>query len=136
MTDKAKAWLAKAYPVPANEVPKRKIACIEHGLAKWEMLRRAELDEYELFCIDDAVWDGEHRILKIDDTSCALCHHWHDRTSLTYTPCRLCPIDHKECGVGGAWRAWTSHRNPEPMILVLREALTREKAKAAKRKRN
>ena len=109
-----RSWLLEFYPVPASKVPKDQ--AIAHSLKKWLGLLPRNLKRYGL----------KTAPLRIDSSTCALCHHY-----IFTVGCRNCPLTlvrGAPCDVPLNWehqspyQAWRLKQDPDPMIALLKAA--------------
>jgi len=118
MTSKAQQWLAKYYPVQADQCPEKD--AIAHSLKKWRGLRPKVLKKYGLHVSRGNLWDeDDDLLLMVDGRTCALCH-WHTPVDPS-EECRKCPIN-GACSSIGPWGDWIANDDPEPMIQALEKA--------------
>lgn len=127
------SWLAEFYSVPAGQVSEADAAA--HSLRKWEGLRKENLDVHGMH-VSETPWvvvdDVTGHVFAVASDTCALCEVYFDDANGDH-PCDLCPLcqvrDGKACDRDrddeslSPWHAWTTSRNPEPMILWLRKAV-------------
>ncbi len=105
------AWRRRFYPIPADQVVESK--ALAHSIRKWDGLAQF----------------GNVAELDIDDSTCALCHHYAE--SFTYG-CDGCPLyesrgkfrcDH---AIGkerkAPYTAWEDDQNAKPMVIALEKA--------------
>ncbi len=87
-----KDWLAKYYPIPANEFAGNDIALINHAILKWKGL--LDLSAYNLKfkwgCVVDIT--SEETILHINGESCTLCETYYHRSNHDDNLCVNCPL--------------------------------------------
>ena len=119
-------WCGEFYPIPADAVPETD--ALAHSLRKWEGLRPESLQRHGLHPIrftSPHISDSED-YLAINNTSCALCHHYLDGN------CNKCPLAISRGGtpcdgtaIGELRSPWNAYRytfSPEPMIAALKMA--------------
>ena len=91
---RAREWLDKYYPTPANEVDVKDAAA--HSLHKWRGCMPDVLKEYGLKIQAHAVLNDKAviidnayntRVLSLGESTCALCHVHIQRTN-----CKKCPL--------------------------------------------
>ena len=123
-------WLAKYYPEPASEAAKRSwVDALEHSIRKWTGLRKKALGPQ--FWIDRAgdLMCGIEPVLEVSTKTCAMCQRAEAGGRLE---CSRCPLALARGGVHcdrnargedlSPYAAFTEHRDPEPMLALLRSA--------------
>ncbi len=123
-----KDWLAKYYPIPANEIKGTDIELINHAILKWEGL--LDLNDYNLRFSGTAVLDKETNksILIINGESCSLCEKYYRRDDTYDNICEDCPLSKilgHPCDSGNHNNEalyWQALKNPQLMIDALIEA--------------
>jgi len=120
-----KNWLAKYYPIPADEIEGTDIELIDHAILKWKGL--LDLAVYNLYLSHrNLCTKGTNRkILTINGDSCSLCIKYYKKDD---DPCEACPLA-KSLGHPcdrenriDETLYWQALRNPQLMINALLEA--------------
>jgi len=120
-------WVAEFYPKPADKVKKKD--AVAHSLQKWKGLTPENMARHEVTFDFRAgivyLVEVPHKILtiRIDDSSCALCHHYFSEPD-----CKDCPITkfrNRRCygSLSDPWAAFRDDRDPKPMIRCLEKVL-------------
>lgn len=117
------SWKKEFYKTPAHKVSER--FALKHSLRKWRGLLYKNRRKHKVYFAGTKVYD-DHNLLSIDESSCALCHHYQENE------CRGCPLG----GCGAAYVKAICHENIVPMIRLLEKAVKKQKSrvKTAKRK--
>ncbi len=123
-------WKKEFYSRPLKKFTR--LQAIEHSLRKWEGLTRANLKKHgvePLSFIAKVITDGEDT-LRIDTTTCALCHKYqYTQPKGNFDECAACPLYEtlgKGCGDGhddDPFTAWGVRSDPKPMIKALKKCL-------------
>lgn len=114
-------WKEVYYQEPASEVPKSR--ALEHSLRKWVGLREENLAQHGLE--PELLHLGK---IRIDASTCALCHHYMRNVA---GMCRACPLSTVHDGVERVncdeqYKAWVYSHDPEPMIELIKLAANKE----------
>ena len=120
MTEKAKAWLKKYYPIPANKCKKKD--ALAHSIRKWEGLQPKVLAKYGLqidWALSIVYDETEDRVMRISAGTCALCRFFY---------LRRCPLMPRGCDktCNGLWIKFTCRPyDAAPMLRGLKAAQKR-----------
>lgn len=131
-----KTWKKEFYPTPANKTTKKN--AVAHSLRKWIGLLPENRKKHNMIfdpgssyydiCEKNKDDSYSNNFFSIDDTSCALCHHY------IYEDCKNCPL-YKVVGTAcnnhenkkTPYEIYTETGNPKPMIAALKKAQLLEK---------
>jgi hypothetical protein len=118
-----KTWIAKYYPVPADQVKTTEDA-VKHSILKWEGLRDQNLEVNECTLLFHAVGDEHdpHDQLVLSSSTCALCH-LHEDGHNSCPDCPLSKLRGMRCDepLGKSPYSTGMCNNPEPMINLLKK---------------
>lgn len=143
------SWKAEFYPVEAKDVPEEE--AIQHSLTKWRGLTKENLEKHglrvsgvigEIFEAPTEEQPDTEESLRLDSTSCALCHHYLETSGVEpadgdddyeneIMECFDCPL-RKHLGYACdkdstmPYQIWTARRNPLPMIQALEATLANQ----------
>jgi hypothetical protein len=121
MTKTAADWIAKYYPVPANQCPDNDVTRCEHGLLKWEGL--ANIKKYGLVKEGQLLKRSDNEKTVFNTADCALC----GKNRIFANCLKSCPIiaatGTECCGIPSPWMEWVENKKTAPMIAVLKKAL-------------
>lgn len=140
MTDKAKKWMQKYYPVPSAIVPTDRATW--HALQKWRGL--SNLYAYGLHKDSlgyDILDDKGEVIMHIDGRTCAYCHLYLRTRSANRNRCAQCPITRhtgRPCddAHSSPYTYWLRCGNPRPMLALLTEIHQEEEATSIHNRRH
>jgi hypothetical protein len=119
MTDKAKAWRKKYYPIQASKC--KKADALDHSILKWTGLQENVLKKYglQLNWLRDVVDELGVLVLEIGVNSCALCKFFFEKK---------CPLMPDGCngGCDGNWARFIVYWDTVSMLKALKAAKKRE----------
>ena len=125
MTEKAKAWLKKYYPVPVIKCKKKD--ALAHSIRKWEGLQSKVLVKYGLLIDYNGSFLYDEKgdlVIWIGGETCALCR---------FFDLRRCPLMPRGCDntCNGLWIKLTRHpHDAASMLRGLKAAQKRIEKKA------
>lgn len=138
-----KTWIAEYYPVASEHCTGSNIQALEHSLLKFKGCLPHNLLRHEVYLHYGSIRDTNtsHQtapeIFSFGSRTCALCIK-HATTNLLHSPspiCSLCPISkngQRPCmHEKSAYRKFSIHDDPLPMIKELESALKRAGQKSA-----
>lgn len=135
------SWKKEFYPKKASKVSKKN--ALKHSLNKWIGLTKKNLRKHNILVNEDdatVLYDLDNNGIDIDGSSCALCHHFYEPTSVDSSHCKGCILFQVRNGVPchessdnyelSPWEHWIVNENPLPMIRLLKRAVAfQEKTK-------